>query len=589
MRAIFGLPLRSLGVFALPALLACTDTNRGSILGPDASMSFAGAQGIAAAIAAQERHTAALMRIPGVVGTSVGVNASGQAVVQVYLMDASVTGLPDVLDGVPVRRQVTGRLMALSDPTQRLRPAPIGYSVGHFAITAGTIGARVLDNSSNLFLLSNNHVLANSNDAAIGDAIYQPGPADGGTAADQIGTLAAFKAIDFSGAGNTIDAALATANTTVLSNTTPVDDGYGMPSGQIWGDANNDRVFDNKNALLNLNVQKYGRTTKLTKGAVTGINATLSICYEVLFIFCVKSATFVDQMVIEPGAFSGGGDSGSMIVTDDANRNPVALLFAGSTSQTIANRIDLVLNHFNVRVDAGTAPPPPPPDVLDVAIQGVSGPGSVTVGNSANIVVTIQNAGTLPVTSPFNVTLRDATDNVDIGTQSVVSLAVGATTTQTYVWNTTGRSTGAHTLTAQHFAAGDAITGNNQASTVVTVNPQSTGMHVGNLTAIPSNDGSSWSATVEIEVHDAAHQPLNGVTVVGSWTPNGFLTANTCTTGELGGVGTCIVLYPGISNRRKSVTFSVNSLTMPFGTYVSADNHDVDGGSNGTTIKVNKP
>ena len=587
MRLVFRLPLRSVAGVILPALMACTDADRGSILGPSASPSIAGAQGLDVAIAAQQRHTAALMRIPGVVGTSVGVNAGGQAVVQIYLVDGTVSGLPDVLDGVPVRRQVTGRLMAWSDPTLKLRPAPIGYSVGHFAITAGTIGARVLDGASNLFLLSNNHVLANSNDAAIGDAILQPGPVDGGTAADQIGTLAAFKAIDFAGGSNTIDAALATANATVLSNTTPTDDGYGTPSGQLWGDGNSDGVFDNKNALLTLNVQKYGRTTKLTKGAITGINATLSICYEAVFIFCIKSATFVDQIVIEPGAFSGGGDSGSLIVTDDGNRNPVALLFAGSTAQTIANRIDLVLNHFNVDIDAGSGPPPPPVDLLDVAIQGVSGPGSVTVGNSANVVVTIRNVGNQNAATAFDVTLRDATDDVVIGTQNVASLAVGATTTRTYAWNTAGRSIGAHTLTGQHTFT-DENASNNQASTVVTVNPQSTGMHVGNLTAIVSNDGTSWSAIVEITVHDAAHNPLNGATVVGGWTPPG-LNSNTCTTGDLGGNGTCIVLYPGINNKKKSVTFSVNSLTKSLFTYASSSNHDVDGGSNGTSIKVNKP
>jgi hypothetical protein len=586
MRLVLRLQRRSVAAVLLPALVACTDGNRGSILGPSAQLSVAGAQGLDLALAAQQRHTEALMRINGVVGTSVGITAGGQAVVQVYLVDASVPGLPDVLDGVPVRRQVTGILMAYSDPTLKLRPAPIGYSVGHFAITAGTIGARVLDAASNMYLLSNNHVLANGNDAAIGDAILQPGPVDGGGAADQIGTLAQFKAINFAGGDNTIDAALATANATVLSNTTPAD-AYGMPSGQIWGDGNNDGTFDNKNALLNLPLQKFGRTTQLTKGAVTGINAILNICYEALFVFCIKSARFVDQIVIEPGSFSGGGDSGSLIVTDDANRNPVALLFAGSTAQTIANRIDLVLNHFGVHIDAGSEPPPPPVDMLDVAIQGVSGPGSVTVGNSTNIVVTIRNAGNQDVATAFDVTLRDATYNVDIGTQSVASLAAGATTTRTFAWNTTGGSIGAHTLTGQHNFTDDNAA-NNQASTVVSVSPQSTSMHIGNLTSFPSNDGTSWSATVEIEVHDAAHNVLNDATVVGSWTPPG-LNSNTCTTGDLGGNGTCIVLYPGINNKKKSVSFSVNSLTKSLYTYASGSNHDPDGGSNGTTIKVNKP
>jgi hypothetical protein len=587
MRPVPRLHVRLVTGLVVPALLACSDGDRGSILDPDRSLGMAGAQGIEAAIAAQERHTPALMRMSGVVGTAVGLLPDGNAVVRVYLMNPSVAGVPDALDGVPVRRQVTGMLVAWSDPTLKARPAPIGYSVGHPLITAGTIGARVLDASLNVLLLSNNHVLANGNDASIGDPILQPGPADGGGASDQIGTLHAFKAIDFAGGNNTIDAALALTTASVLSNTTPTDDGYGMPAAQIWGDANSDGVFDNRNALLNLDLQKYGRTTKLTKGAVTGINATLSICYEALFIFCLKSATFVDQVVIEPGTFSGGGDSGSLIVTDDANRYPVGLLFAGSTAQTIANRIDLVLNHFGVRVDAGSAPPPPPTDLQDVAIQGVSGPGSVTVGNTTDIVVTIRNAGDQNVATTFAVTLRDATDDVLIGTQGVAGLAVGATTTLSYAWSTTGRSIGAHTLVAQHDFT-DENAGNDQASTVVTVNPQSTGMHVGNLTSMVSDDGTSWSAIVEVAVHDEAHLPLNGVTVVGNWTPKG-LNSNTCTTGELGGNGTCIMFYPALSKKRRSVSFTVNSLTKALYTYSSASNHDVDGGSNGTSIKVNKP
>ena len=565
--------------------IACADTARDPLLGPIA-LSQGSSQGIENALAAQARHTAALMRIPGVVGTAVGLLPNGEAVVRLYLEHPNVAGLPEVLDGVAVSRQVTGRIMARSDPTLKLRPAPVGYSVGHPAITAGTIGARVVNPSTlSVFLLSNNHVLANSNDATLGDPILQPGPFDGGVAADQIATLFAFKTIDFAGGGNTMDAAVASTTLSVLSNSTPTDDGYGVPNAQVFNDANSDGLFDNKNALLNLPVQKFGRTTRLTHGTITGINATLNICYEVLFIFCVKQATFVDQVVIEPGVFSGGGDSGSLIVTDDLNLNPVGLLFAGSETQTIANRIDLVLNHFGVRIDAGDAPPPV--DLLDVAIQGVSGPGSVTVGNSANIVVTIRNAGSENVASSFDVTLTDATGSVVIGTQSVPALDAGAITTRTFAWNTTGASIGAHTLTAQHNFA-DENAANNQASSVVTVNPQSTGMHIGNLTAIPSNDGTSWSAVVEVTVHDAAHNPLNGATVVGAWTPNG-LNSNTCTTGELGGNGSCIMLYPSISLKRKTVSFTVNSVTKSLFTYASSSNHDVDGGSNGTTIKVNRP
>jgi len=52
-----------------------------------------------------------------------------------------------------------------------------------------------------------------------------------------------------------------------------------MPNSTIFGDANGDGLFDDRNALLGLNVQKYGRTTKLTHGQITGINATVTICY----------------------------------------------------------------------------------------------------------------------------------------------------------------------------------------------------------------------------------------------------------------------------------------------------------------------
>jgi PKD repeat protein len=77
----------------------------------------------------------------------------------------------------------------------------------------------------------------------------------------------------------------------------------------------------------------------------------------------VKLARFVGQIAITPGTFSAGGDSGSLIVTDDENKNPVGLLFAGSDTHTIANPIGLVLDRFNVTVDdGGTTNNPPTAD-----------------------------------------------------------------------------------------------------------------------------------------------------------------------------------------------------------------------------------
>ncbi len=577
---------------------SCTDQPTEPLESPTfGQVGAQGDQAIQRAIMVQERHTERLLGLPGVVGTAVGLNPAGRPVVQIFVTAPNVGGFPDALDGVPVQRKLTEMFVAGSNPVTRQRPAPLGYSIGHPAITAGSIGARVKNASGTVFVLSNNHVLANSNDAQFGDPIYQPGPFDGGTAADQIASLSAFEAIDFSlGGANTMDAAIAQSTTAELGNSTPTDDGYGAPSSEIFGDADGDGWFDNVSALLGLDVQKYGRTTELTAGQITGINATVEICYEVLYVFCIKSAIFVDQLIVEPGEFSGGGDSGSLIVTKNDGRNAVALLFAGSSTQTIANRIDRVLLNFGISIDGEQSEPPPPPDPLtDVAVTAVVAPASVTQGSSAEVNVTVRNVGNQDVTTAFDVILVDATDGTGttIGTQTVDALAAGAGTSLTFPWNTSGASFGPHTLTASHDLASrlpeEADATNDQRSTTSTVtDPAAVNyIHVGDLDGITGKNGKTWSATVEITVHDGNHNPVNGATVTGVWSPAG-LASDECTTGDLGGNGTCIVLYPSIPRKRGTVTFTVTSVTMPDRTYDAAVNHDPDGDSNGTTITVGK-
>ncbi|HXU36567.1 MAG TPA: hypothetical protein VN937_09400, partial [Blastocatellia bacterium] len=55
--------------------------------------------------------------------------------------------------------------------------------------------------------------------------------------------------------------------------------------------------------------------------------------------------SYTNQVVINSTTFSAGGDSGSLILSNDnpSCRHPVALLFAGSSSSTIANPIAEVL------------------------------------------------------------------------------------------------------------------------------------------------------------------------------------------------------------------------------------------------------
>jgi hypothetical protein len=578
-------------------LHGCAD----QVLAPqdDLALHQAGAQGnqaIRQAIIVQERHTERLLGLPNVVGTAVGLNPAGRPVVQIFVTTENVPDLPDVLEGIPVQRKVTGLFLAGSNPTTRERPAPLGYSVGHPAVTAGTIGARVKDAAGNVYILSNNHVLANSNDAYLGDPIYQPGPFDGGTPADQIATLSAFEPIDFSlGGANTIDAAIAQSTTAQLGNSTPADDGYGPPSSEMFGDENGDGWFDDVTTLLGVSVQKYGRTTELTDGQITGINASVEICYETLYVFCIKSAIFVDQLIIEPGQFSGGGDSGSLIVTNDDAKNAVALLFAGSSTQTIANRIDHVLLRFGVSVDGENSTPPPPPDpVTDVAVTAVVAPATVMQGTNAVVHVTVRNVGNQNVTSAFYVTLEDATYGSTIATpQEVPELAAGADTILTFEWNTDGASIGTHTLTASHDLAAhvpdEADATNDTRSTTSTVTDPAAldYIHVADMDGFTTNDGKTWSSTVEITVHDANGSPVNGATITGVWDPAGFA-SDECPTGGLGGNGTCIVLYPSIRKKQGTVTFTVTGVTMEGKTYDAAANDDPDGDSTGSTISVKK-
>jgi hypothetical protein len=318
-----------------------------------------GPPGLERAIEVKEKHEKAILEVRGVAGVAVGHNGNATPSVLILMETPGVRGLPSSLEGVPVVQIVSGKIVALPkppgtpggkppkdeeppvNPTVRFeRPVPTGVSTGHPDITAGTIGARVVDGFGNVYALSNNHVYANENLAVPGDDVMQPGAFDGGALpADYIGTLSDFEPIVFSeSASNVIDAAIASSTTALLDNSTP-SDGYGIPKSTT---AEPD---------INMKVKKYGRTTGLTKGQIFATNATVNVGYS------SGTARFVNQIIITPGDFSAGGDSGSLIVVDGKGRNrtdnnkPVGLLFAGSSLVTIANPIDAILNEFGVTID----------------------------------------------------------------------------------------------------------------------------------------------------------------------------------------------------------------------------------------------
>jgi hypothetical protein len=305
-------------------------------------------RGLTRAIEVQKRNFDTLRAIPGVVGAGTGIGRNGQPVIMVFTMKPGIRGIPPKLEEIPVEVKVTGMFVAYSDPidpTARFeRPVPIGVSTGHPDITAGTIGCRVKDGSGNVYALSNNHVYADTNKASTGDSALQPGSFDGGKdPTDKIGELWDYQIIDFSIFGsNKMDAAIAISSPSYLGCSTP-SDGYGTPNSET------------KSAEIGLAVQKYGRTTGWRHSQISAINVTVAVCYaRCRHPFRAELAWFDDQILIPhplPILFSDGGDSGSLIVTDDSDMKPVGLLFAGSDTDTLANRIELVLKRFGVTVD----------------------------------------------------------------------------------------------------------------------------------------------------------------------------------------------------------------------------------------------
>jgi hypothetical protein len=221
------------------------------------------------------------------------------------------------------------------------------------------------------------------------------------------------------------------------------------------------------------------------------------------------------------------------------------------------------------------------PRLSDIALTNITGPSSITQGETAQFGVTVQNTGEQDVSTSFDVVLTDATHGGIVGTQTVAGLAMGISAILEFAWNTTGVATGGHTLVAQHQLA-DGNATNNARAIGITVNPPS--VHVGNLGGVASRDGNTWSATVEITAHDSRHDLVNGVIVRGSW---GSMTSE-CTTGEGGGNGTCNVVLASIPNSTGLVSFSVSGMTRSGYVYKLSANHDPDGSSNGFAVFVRR-
>ncbi len=318
----------------------------------------------------------AILSKPNVVGVGVGFRTSGKqasaelSLVVLVRQKLPLAGLdpdqvvPKDFQGIRTDLIEVGDLHALSARTDRWRPAPGGISIGHYMVSAGTFGGVVWDpTTGERLLLSNNHVLANRNQAQKGDPILQPGAADGGTLEkDILARLERFYPIRFTqapatcsiaqcyakmgnflarlmgshhrlqafqaepGALNLVDAALArpVENSAVLDEI--------LELGEISGV---------EQAQLGMPVRKSGRSTALTSGEIIVVEATVTIGYG-----SGLSAVFEQQIVTSP--MSTNGDSGALLVKPSASNHAVGLLFGGSEKASIFNPIQPVLDLLQV-------------------------------------------------------------------------------------------------------------------------------------------------------------------------------------------------------------------------------------------------
>lgn len=330
----------------------------------------------------RDKHKNRLFKKANVISVGLGYKVKGKEKTSELCLVVGVTKkvdrrsvsrhdlIPDELDGVKLDVVEVGYFKSLAsedlDPTQKHRPSPSGVSISHknTAIGTGTFGCIVKKNGER-FILSNNHILAASNDARIGDAIYQPGTHDGGTLNDQIGILDDFISISFNNTGGVImgsptcivaKAAAIVANIfakllgrkhrLMAVNPKPAinyaDCALARPIND--GDILNDIIQIGApvgvvSPALGMELKKYGRTSKYSTGTVLQVEATVRVSYGPN-----KMATFTDQIIT--GVLGKGGDSGSVAL--DLNNNLVGLLYAGSNITTVLSPMIKIFALLNI-------------------------------------------------------------------------------------------------------------------------------------------------------------------------------------------------------------------------------------------------
>lgn len=241
-------------------------------------------------------------------------------------------------------------------------PVNLGTSGGNInnvdsrECASGTLGSLVV-RAGIQYILSNNHILADSDAGSIGDGITQPGlidvpnPCVASSGSNTVAHLSQF--INIEQTNPPADAAIAqvvTSPASVSSAGTIIElgdslNGSGVPSDEAPAST----ILPVSSLVPNTTaVAKSGRSTGLTCATVEATNIDVSVQYTRGLTGGSFTARYINQVAVNGGEFSAAGDSGSLIVSQ-AGAQPVALLYAGSSTDTVGAPVATVLANLGDR------------------------------------------------------------------------------------------------------------------------------------------------------------------------------------------------------------------------------------------------
>jgi hypothetical protein len=315
------------------------------------------------ATVAGSTNTAVTWQVNSVVGgnSTVGTITGGVYTAPAAVPTPATVTVAAVAQASSSATQNATVLVVAANPNQQAQTIPIklGTSGGNandsstqgnlIYCCGGTLGSLVQRNGT-YYILSNNHVLARSDSASIGDAIIQPGLIDANCSQTGTTTVANLtQYVNLEATGTNVDAALAQ----IVSGTVDTSGNILWLGGTATGgapDAGPPHAGSGITASIGEGVAKSGRSSSLTcslPSAGQGIDATeltTSVSYQKgCNTGASFSVTYTGQISVAGGTFSAEGDSGSLIV--DANTaDPVALLYGGSDTDSVGNPVADVLS-----------------------------------------------------------------------------------------------------------------------------------------------------------------------------------------------------------------------------------------------------